>query len=260
VPALPPREIKVPDIETLRDLRIRCNECESLIVAVQKPLQAQLDVMERIRTDLGATAGVIVRELNTFAGRGGAAPTRVSVPNRNDTGQAARGSGNSQPIARDARPQTASAGNLSRAERLILTCLAQFGACAKNKVAAVTGYAVNGGGFNNALSSLRSKGFITPIEPMAIGNAGEAALGSFEPLPTGEALIAHWERQLSKAEAAIFRHVCSEHPNACTKEAIAAATGYEANGGGFNNALSRLRTLELINGRGEIRASDNLFS
>jgi hypothetical protein len=35
--------------------------------------------------------------------------------------------------------------------------------------------------------------------------------------------------------------------------------GYEANGGGFNNALSRLRTLELIGGRGELRASDDLM-
>lgn len=32
------------------------------------------------------------------------------------------------------------------------------------------------------------------------------------------------------------------------------------NGGGFNNALSRLRTLELMTGRGDdLAASDNLF-
>ncbi len=36
-------------------------------------------------------------------------------------------------------------------------------------------------------------------------------------------------------------------------------TGYEPNGGGFNNALSKLRTLELISGRGELRASEDLF-
>jgi hypothetical protein len=43
------------------------------------------------------------------------------------------------------------------------------------------------------------------------------------------------------------------------KEEVAARTGYEANGGGFNNALGRLRTLELVQGRGELRASGNLF-
>jgi hypothetical protein len=35
--------------------------------------------------------------------------------------------------------------------------------------------------------------------------------------------------------------------------------GYEANGGGFNNAPGSLRTLELVEGRGEIKASDNQF-
>ena len=43
------------------------------------------------------------------------------------------------------------------------------------------------------------------------------------------------------------------------QEEVAARAGYEANGGGFNNALGRLRTLELLQGRGELRASDNLF-
>ena len=36
-------------------------------------------------------------------------------------------------------------------------------------------------------------------------------------------------------------------------------SGYEAKGGGFNNALGRLRTLELVQGRGELRATDNLL-
>jgi hypothetical protein len=31
-------------------------------------------------------------------------------------------------------------------------------------------------------------------------------------------------------------------------------------GGGFNNALSRLRTLELISGRGELRVSEELLA
>ena len=43
------------------------------------------------------------------------------------------------------------------------------------------------------------------------------------------------------------------------KSEVAAKAGYEANGGGFNNALGRLRTLELVQGRGELRASANLF-
>jgi hypothetical protein len=44
-----------------------------------------------------------------------------------------------------------------------------------------------------------------------------------------------------------------------SKEAVALEAGYEPTGGGLNNALSRLRTLELISGRGELRASPELF-
>ncbi len=37
---------------------------------------------------------------------------------------------------------------------------------------------------------------------------------------------------------------------ALTKKEVAARAGYEAKGGGFNNAIGRLRTLELVQGRG----------
>jgi hypothetical protein len=40
---------------------------------------------------------------------------------------------------------------------------------------------------------------------------------------------------------------------------LARRSGYEPNGGGFNNALSRLRTLELIRGSRELKASEDLF-
>jgi hypothetical protein len=40
-------------------------------------------------------------------------------------------------------------------------------------------------------------------------------------------------------------------PDALTKEEMTAKDVYEADGGGFNNALGRLRTLELVHGCGE---------
>ena len=49
------------------------------------------------------------------------------------------------------------------------------------------------------------------------------------------------------------------YPAALNKEEVASWTGYKESGGGFNNALGRLRTLELVQGRGELRASDDLF-
>jgi uncharacterized protein len=84
-------------------------------------------------------------------------------------------------------------------------------------------------------------------------------LGSWQSLPTGAPLIQYWRGRLGKAERLILETLTEVYPDALTKEEVAAETGYEANGGGFNNALGRLRTLELVQGRGELRVSDNLF-
>jgi hypothetical protein len=152
---------------------------------------------------------------------------------------------------------------LSKAERLILTALAQYPAGRTRVQAAVlTGYAHSGGGFNNAISSLRSKGMIDGTgDQLTATDTGLDALGSFTPLPTGPDLLDHWRRQLGKAEREILDVLAENYPNAMSKEQVAAATPsrYAHDGGGFNNAISRLRTLELISGRGELKASGDLF-
>lgn len=156
---------------------------------------------------------------------------------------------------------TASTGGLSKAERLVLTVLAQYPqGRSRSQVAILTRYAQNGGGFNNALSSLRSKGCIVgSSDLLKITDAGEATIGPVPELPTGQELLEQWLGQLSKAEKSALAALAEAYPHALTKDELARRAGYEANGGGFNNALSRLRTLELITGRGEIRASEVFF-
>jgi uncharacterized protein len=128
------------------------------------------------------------------------------------------------------------------------------------QVVVLTGYAATGGGFNNYLGALRSRGLIEGDgDRLTICDAGIQALGSWDPLPMGPALIDYWRGRLGKAERLILETLAQEYPDALTKEEVAATAGYEANGGGFNNALGRLRTLELVQGRSEIRASENLF-
>lgn len=150
---------------------------------------------------------------------------------------------------------------LPKANRRILIALAQYpSGRTKNQVAILTGYAVNGGGFNNAISSLRTAGHLTIAgDNLEITDTGLEVLGSFEPLPTGDALLAYWLGQLGKAEREILRVVAAAWPNPLSKEGVAAQAGYAPDGGGFNNAISRLRTFELVNGRGELKASDDLF-
>lgn len=151
---------------------------------------------------------------------------------------------------------------MPKAERRILAALAQYpSGRTKNQVAILAGYAINGGGFNNALSSARGRGWITRGEPMAITSEGLLALGSYEPLPRGHALLQHWYGQLDKAPRKLLEALAEVYPKTLTKAQVANRAGYEPEGGGFNNALSRLRTLELIHGArgGELKASDDFF-
>ncbi len=149
----------------------------------------------------------------------------------------------------------------AKAERNILTALAQYpDGRSKNQVAVLIGYAVNGGGFNNAVSSLRTGGYLAGSgDRLEITDSGLAALGDFTPLPTGTDLLEHWLRQLGKAEREALRVIAGSWPEPMSKDDVASAAGYAADGGGFNNAISRLRTLELVEGRGELRACDALF-
>ena len=172
-----------------------------------------------------------------------------------------------RPAAAVPAPQSAPAGSarddlkLGRAHRAILTVLAQFPeGRSKRQVAMLAGYSAKGGGFNNALSALRSSGLIGRdreyLRPTA---EGIAALGDdWEPPPTGAALIEHWLGLLSRAEAMALRVLLDAYPATLTKAEIAERAGYAADGGGFNNALSRLRTLELIDGYRDIRADETL--
>jgi hypothetical protein len=71
---------------------------------------------------------------------------------------------------------------LAAGERRILTALAQYSkGRSKVQVAVLTGYAATGGGFNNYLGALRSRGLIEGDgDRLTISEAGIQALGSWE--------------------------------------------------------------------------------
>lgn len=164
-----------------------------------------------------------------------------------------------------ARPAPVGTGpgdaELGSGERKILTALAQYAPASRTKqqVAILTGYAHNGGGFNNYVSALRGRGYLDgSSDALRITDAGLRALGSYQPLPTGRALLDHWMGQVGKAEREVLRVLDEEWPTAQPKEYVAIKAGYAPDGGGFNNALSRLRTLELIMGKAKLVLSGDL--
>jgi uncharacterized protein len=171
------------------------------------------------------------------------------------------------PVQVEPRPRTP-IGNgdvrLNRkAERMVLAVLAQHPeGRTKRQVAIQAGYAQRGGGFNGALSKLRAAGFIEGSNHLRITEHGFTAIeGQWEPLPSGRALLDHWLRQFNRAaERAVLQVTYDAYPDVLSKEEIAERAGYEAAGGGFNGALSKSRTLGLIEKHGDsFRASDEFF-
>jgi uncharacterized protein len=171
-----------------------------------------------------------------------------------------------QPPRRIATPRADAIGEkIGKAERQILTALSQLGPCDKRRLGIRSGYAYTGGGFNNALGRCRSMGWVEGSDSISITQAGADVLGPIEPLPTGPALVEHWMGQLGRAEREILRVLIEAGGAPLGKEAIASqATSesgepYKYDGGGFNNAVGRLRSLGLVEGRGELCASEHLL-
>lgn len=169
-----------------------------------------------------------------------------------------------RPAPVNARPARAAIGPVTvrmlKAERSILTVLAQYpDGRNKRQLAILAGYAVNGGGFNNALSHLKTLAFVSNGDLFRITEEGLSALGEWTPLPTGSDLVDYWMRNLARAERSILSVLVDVYPDALDVSSLAERAGYTPGTGGFNNALSRLRTLELVEGRRECKASATLF-
>jgi hypothetical protein len=123
------------------------------------------------------------------------------------------------------------------------------------------GLSARSGTFSTYLSSARRKGWIDGrAQRIQITEAGMTALGHYEPLPTGRALLDYWIAQLGQGGISrLLIAVWSAHPRPLSLAAAAAEAGLAAGSGTFSTYVSRLRALELVHGRGELTASDELF-
>jgi hypothetical protein len=246
--AAPAKEITVQHVPMLPDGFM--NE----LSAVVRQMGQIEETVTRLRVDLGRLSDRALAVVSAPLG------TPSKLP-RTATNTLTRHEPTREERRRSITNPTPVEGKLAGGERKILTALAQYpNGRTRSQIAILTGYAVNGGGFGNYLSALRTRGLLDgDNECLKITLQGIEALGEYDPLPTGQALLDHWTARLGRAERGVLHALAVVHPGTLTKEEIAAQTGYEASGGGFGNALSRLRTLELISGRDRLRASDALF-
>jgi hypothetical protein len=146
--------------------------------------------------------------------------------------------------------------------RRILMALAQYpqGRSAR-QVGILAGLSSKSGSFSTYLSRGRSNGWIVGGGAhLQITESGLKALGDFEPLPQGRELLEYWLNELGESGASrILRVLAEAYPQPMSKQEVADAAGLSSGSGSFSTYMSRLRSLELIQGSGELRASEELF-
>lgn len=143
--------------------------------------------------------------------------------------------------------------------RRMMIALAQRMPLNRGQLGIRAGVSPKGGSFDTYLSRARTAGWVDGRGEFVITPEGLKALGHYEPLPEGSALLAYWLNKFGGGARRMLQVLAEAYPKALSREQLGTAAEVSPDGGSFDTYLSRLRTLELIEGRGEFRASVELF-
>lgn len=169
-----------------------------------------------------------------------------------------------RPVPRPAAqrpPPTTSNGSsaLPKGEAITLTAIAQYrNGVTREQLTVVTGYKRSTR--DAYLQRLRERGYVQAAgDRLLATDAGVAALpADFEPLPTGEALRAHWLSKLPEGERRVLEVVLPAWPEAVDRAQIGELTGYKRST--RDAYLQRLRMRQVVETIGSgVKGSDLLF-
>jgi hypothetical protein len=255
--APPPKRVEVPVLGAKHEKAIHAllKGVEALGVR-QAALQASADALTReLQT---ALKPLVV----TIPARAFSQPVASPVPPRTSTRPLAT-TPMTKAAARPtpAKPPDDSDTTMSRGLRRVLTVLAQNQKPMTNRrIGIAAGVSPSLSTFRGIMAKARANGWVLDEgERRTITDAGLAALGPFEALPTGYGLLQYWLNTLSKGQAAVLQRAAAEYPRTISREEAAYAAGCDAASSTLRGYLAKLRGLDLIEGRGEIRASQELF-
>lgn len=236
-------------------------------------LKREIDRLQRqfepIGTTIAALSSALVAEFNNAKPGALLAPVEHrsnpsspvaslsgSTPERLSGGHAGRDSRE--------RPASTSAGSgtpLGKGERTVLIAIAQYPEGAeRDQLTVLTGYKRSTRDTYIQRLSLAGFAVVEGARVLAT-DAGVDALGSdFDPLPQGDELQRYWLARLPEGERAILEPLIARHPKAVDRDTISEITGYKRST--RDTYIQRLGSRRLVEnvGRGEVRASDNLFS
>jgi hypothetical protein len=164
-----------------------------------------------------------------------------------------------------ARPQRAAAtsapstNGMPIGEGKILTACIQFpDGVTREQLTVLTGYKRSSR--DTYIQRLREKELIdTRGDMITATDQGIAALPNAEPLPTGEDLREYWRARLPQGELAIFDVLVAAYPNTVSRDELSEKTNYQRSS--RDTYLQRMGAKRLVDsvGRGEVKASDQLF-
>ncbi len=168
------------------------------------------------------------------------------------------------PAARQIDVRASSSSEVNKPmPRAFLTALAQHHeGLSKGQILVHTGYR-SSGPVSACFAELARNGWVDAKGPgLRITPEGLQALGSFQPLPTGEDLRRHLLNgsKCSRMEKRMLEVLFDAHPDSIAKGRILERAGY-ASSGPVSAAFARLVALGYAtqSGRGELRASHDLF-
>lgn len=143
----------------------------------------------------------------------------------------------------------------------ILNVLAQYpDGRTKKQLAILVEYSSKSSSYENSLGRLRTLGYVDKNpDSIKILDAGRMR-AVVEILPRGKDLLAHWcsKKAIGKCERAILEYLYSSRGGE-TKDTLAEAVNYSPRSSSFENALGKLRSLELINRETPIKISEIFF-
>lgn len=128
-----------------------------------------------------------------------------------------------------------------------------------SQVAFIAGYVPGSGTWSRYLSALRSMGLIEPKGALKLTEAGLNAANDPDSQPDAEALRESVIGKLDAPLVKILRPLLECYPAPMSHDDLAAAANYVPGSGTWARYLSALRSLDLIEKRGELKAQDWLF-
>jgi hypothetical protein len=163
-------------------------------------------------------------------------------------------------------PRSGQAGETigdSARDRMIHALLQYEGPIPRARVAALAMIKLGGSTWRGALAKLRQEHLVQEEGELlaASDHARNRYCGRVAPLPTGDELVAHWQRTLGTGAAARLFYQLTVGGGQASRKLLAERAGLELGGSTWRGALAKLRTLGLVvdHGKDALALSHHLY-